>query len=522
MSRLADYDATTDIYELNCDNATLENALTNELKSTASDFEITLEPSLNLAPLIYLRSVEAEMNLQNLHVGGLPLSFSQTENVEVLLTFPNNAVSCNQEILEANLTTPEEGFNKKALKLQCSDYIAEEPKQAIAYINRLLQYRVNFFLLARYLTLFIDKKVLNDMSNGYLQTEDFKVLNFYANAAIYARHIQHKTLCQLANVQDDIKSRTDYLGNTKMIDAATETSVLDSSKCIIPKAERNVFTKTKTIDTTLFHGIDTRRDSEARRQLDEDIKTNILTILRAAKFNLAALAPKQKTEIEQMIASNKLLIEIGLICMKILKLEKERADRRTNANSRLFQTEFLFLDMDLSGQKCDFYFQRDGYIPIGATLTLFFPKKMSYTIGADSNKYAILGPITSAQTYSGPRLTNRIIFSSQKLPNAVRNLPNLLYLCCDLTSGKGQDSFLAGTPYAAYHIMYTFTFDDTTFKSRAIVANDCNSRFFKIKRVHKNVEKLSICLLDENFQLLLFAPRTFTRLSFQIRPANPI
>ena len=69
MSRLADYDATTDIYELNCDNATLENALTNELKSTASDFEITLEPSLNLAPLIYLRSIEAEMNLQNLHVG---------------------------------------------------------------------------------------------------------------------------------------------------------------------------------------------------------------------------------------------------------------------------------------------------------------------------------------------------------------------------------------------------------------------------------------------------------------------
>jgi hypothetical protein len=66
--------------------------------------------------------------------------------------------------------------------------------------------------------------------------------------------------------------------------------------------------------------------------------------------------------------------------------------------------------------------------------------------------------------------------------------------------------------------MHTYLFDDTTLKSRAIVATDLNSNYAKIKQTFKFLEQFEVCLLDENFQLVSFSPRTFTRLSFQIRP----
>jgi len=68
--------------------------------------------------------------------------------------------------------------------------------------------------------------------------------------------------------------------------------------------------------------------------------------------------------------------------------------------------------------------------------------------------------------------------------------------------------------------MYTYLFDDTSFRARAIVSTDCNSHYAKIKQTFKLLEQFEVCLLDENLQKVLFAPRTFTRLSFQIRPSG--
>ena len=514
MSRIANFDATTDFYELNCDNCKQENSLTDQLVSTASRFTITLEQALDLSPLIYLRSVDAEMTLTNFHFNGLPLTFSTTEHIEALLTFPPEIANCNQELHKDTLKER----NKLPLKLYMSDCIAHTPKEAVALVNDLLAFNVNFFLLARYLEIFLDKKVLNDLPEAPLSNEDCKLLYSYVNAAMYTRHQQHAMLCAYMQTTDNIATKSKFLGKGDILKAEEETKILEASKCIIPIAERTEFTKAKTISMTSFYGKNVSKPTENRDTLNAAIGTKVTKWLTDAHLVLNPVDEESMTSLAKMVTANKQAIEIGLVIVELLKLEKERADKRVKQSSRLFQSEFLFLDMDLSNQKVNFFFQSDGYVPVNASLTIFFPKKMSYALGSDINHLARVGPITSIPKTRGPRLANRIEFPSQKLPNAVRNLPTLLYLCCDLTTGKGQDTFLSSTEFSQFHIMHTYLFDDTTLKSRAIVATDLNSNYAKIKQTFKFLEQFEVCLLDENFQLVSFSPRTFTRLSFQIRP----
>jgi hypothetical protein len=519
MSRIADIDATTDFYELNCDNCTQENALANELISTASQFQITLQQSLDLSPLIYLRSVDAEISLKHIHVGSLPLTFTSSEEIEILLTFIPEITACNQEVHKTTITGSEgiKGRNEIPLKLPISDFIASTPKEAIAYVNSLLEFKINFFLLARYFELFLDKKVLNDVPEGYPTNEDYKLLFSYFNAAMYARHSQHAVFCQYLGITDNISTNRKFLGKGKVISAAEETEILKASKCIIPTTLRAEFTNQKTLTMADFY---TKNVTNVSETIDASIKTKVDTWLTAAHFQLNPITEKSKKDLQNIFNANKHLIEVGLVLLELLKLEKERADKRVKQGSRLFQSEFLFLQMDLTQQRCSFFFQSDGYIPLKANLNIYFPKKMSYTLGADIDHYVKIGPITHIPKTNGPKLSNSIDFSSQRLPNAIRNLPTLLYVCSDLTTGKGQDTFLSTTIFSKFHIMYTYLFDDTSFRARAIVSTDCNSDYAKIKQTFKLLEQFEVCLLDENLQKVLFAPRTFTRLSFQIRPSG--
>ena len=88
------------------------------------------------------------------------------------------------------------------------------------------------------------------------------------------------------------------------------------------------------------------------------------------------------------------------------------------------------------------------------------------------------------------------------------------------TSKLSATFFLSKTPFADHQIMFTYMFDDNTVKNRAIVATECEGRFFKVKQAFRLLERFNIALLDGDFQLVSFSTRTFTRCSFRIRPVG--
>ena len=186
-----------------------------------------------------------------------------------------------------------------------------------------------------------------------------------------------------------------------------------------------------------------------------------------------------------------------------------------------FQQDFISMELDVSQQRSVFRFKPDTYLCPNASLTIYLPEKASYTLGSDVGKLVQLGPFSKDMADNElPRLSNVIQFERQALPCSIRNLPSVLHLACSLTCGKGTDMFLSRTPFSDHHIMYTFMFDESAVKNRAIVVTECEGRFSKVKRAHHLLEKFSVAILDDNFQLLSFSARTYTRCAFRIRPAG--
>ena len=81
----AGLDDTTEIYQLCIDNQKQEDMGNEQQTSSAGEFEILLQPNLDLSPLLYLRAVEAELALQSLLITSVPLCFSRAETCQVYL-----------------------------------------------------------------------------------------------------------------------------------------------------------------------------------------------------------------------------------------------------------------------------------------------------------------------------------------------------------------------------------------------------------------------------------------------------
>ena len=78
MERLNFNSSTSDRFTLLLNNSAVEHGLADSQQSSAHNFEALLEPPLDLANLIYLKSKEAEVRLENLHISSLPLTFFQS------------------------------------------------------------------------------------------------------------------------------------------------------------------------------------------------------------------------------------------------------------------------------------------------------------------------------------------------------------------------------------------------------------------------------------------------------------
>ena len=519
MSCSGPVDISVENYELNLTNKTTEDALDDESHSCAGNFEVLLQPHLDLTPLMYLKAVENEIVLDSIQVGGMPLTFSRLEQCHIVITLPTYIAASNKYINEWKLKQQ----NRDAMVLPLADISCRDTKEVVDFLNDAFRCRVNYFLLCQYLRVFFDDEILKPHSSQPFTSNDLKVLIRMVDVALYSRKVFHDELCRLTGHVDDISDVVTFSGKKDLVDKKTEQSIVEESECLHPFNERQGSSRAKTVHFDLFYGIDVTKPSTERNAVDITIKNGAIFWLKRLGFSvdeITSIDADSLQDLQRYRASNRDLIDIGLFARRILYTEKDRIDRRVK-RSLLFHEDFCVLSLDVGRQRAIFNLHPKQFLHSHANITIYFPEKASYALGADIGKTIVLGPINTTMRFSvTPRLTNNIISPSQTPPCNIRNAPGIVHLTTDIVSGKGVDAFLQTTPLSDHHIVYSHHLDQTTFECRSIVNTDCPSKFLKLKKNHKILDKIKFCLVDENFQPCHFSQRTYTRLAFRIRAVS--
>ena len=172
-------------YRLSLSNSDLENNLPETEKSSASNMNLILDNELNIQDHIYMKSLAAEVAIEDLQISTLPLTFSKNETIDLQLNTPKSICDGNalvtEQFLESRNTTP--------CSINMPDCITSKPQEAVDVVNNLLSCYANKYLIFRYLECLCD----TDLFESELYTkanpditvsvDDMKLITWYVECA---------------------------------------------------------------------------------------------------------------------------------------------------------------------------------------------------------------------------------------------------------------------------------------------------------------------------------------------------
>ena len=508
-------------YTLFLDNSESENALEERDISSASDFSVTLNPALDLSPLLYLKSTEGQLCIKELFIDNLPICFTESETIDIEISIPPSSVEFN---MHYNIHKTND-LNKRLLQLAVGDFCCSDPQLALDYVNNLLRYSLNHEIMRRFVISSLDCDIFKaDYLHTLSKTESL-LIRHYLSVVVCCRHKIHDVLCKKIAVVDDISELKLPTDPRFVFSEENENTALEASTCLRSKAERPQGAFPSNVNTSLFYNIDISSDSDelkAAKEVIEAATENWLSLLGVLEVEAdGSLSKKNKDSIEGYIASNKQLIHHAIKAHSILGIQMEQADRRTKAARGVFQSNFLVLSLDESRLKTRFRFNPKLFLPPDNTsVQIKFGEHMSYALGA-RNGILRVGPLYASTEASGtPRLTEHILHTNQLLPASITVMPRLLYIASDIISSQSRDMWLRSTPYHDYSLIFCAPVDDVAISSRVISKRGDEDVFYKIQRLNNVLECFNLKILDHNFHKLIFPVASKTRISIVIKPVH--
>ena len=469
--------STSDRFTLHLNNSFTEHNLDDSDQSSAHDFEALVEPPLDLGNLIYLRSKEAEVRLENLHISSLPLTFFQSskEIIKTRLYIDPALVRDNFVLIDSVL----ENENEDQLRISVSDFHTHLPNKALEYLNSLLDNSANIYVIKRYMeivadddSIFVDT-IFDNLSadqsvDQNVRVHDLTVLARYCDFSIFTRLQLAKHLYKLVNPTGNVKDllNTKYRYKTGFLERGKEEKILHSSQILnSPDKRKNYNTSLMTsasslklIDLTDFYDIrldklntidkpnkPTMLPLELQTRSDK-IENILITWLKMTNKmqNNNYITDSNKTYIEEWFYNNASLIKIG---RKLSELIYNAIEKLKRPNSAIFSRQFLQLSLDRSQLKVKFHINKQNLVE-KSSLKITFPPYVSYKLGSslpiDSYDHMKLtkikiGPITLAANNQVTSLfSNEITSEKQKTFSSVRFLPQLLCVKSPILAETGR------------------------------------------------------------------------------------
>lgn len=536
----AHLDLGTSHYTLNLSNEEMEDKLEDQSPySTASDFRIVLNPSLDLSPLLFLKSVAAELSVSSVSLDSLPLSTTRTENVQVYMYHPPLSANINQVFSELKVRES----NKQPLEVSMVDSSTDDPQELVSMLNRLVFHEVvSSYVISKYLQLALDVEIFKSKQLTTFNKSDANLIHRYINVCLYVRHIIHDIFRDLLNqavedeeqraalsneLTEDLKGKWKYEEATAaIITRPGESDAIRKSENLKPMAERD-YGISSWFQWEEFYDV-TLKNSNAT--LKSSIRTHTLEILDLQGIALTTtntqppkIPTNQIEEAIKMFRSNRNLIEYALLARNLMELTQNLHDKRKNPEV-LFEKRIMSLVLDETKSKVSFHFAKQHFLPNdGASCQIFLPKHLSYTLGARAGKSIILGPVSLfTPDRSEPRMTETIVSDNQRLFCNVRCLPKVVNCTTDVITSKTRDMFLRkSSQFGDHHVIYSFLLTDDLITRRFIYKQEKSpSSYHRLQNVANILETFRICLLDECYEPIRFAPRTICNVSIIIRPVT--
>ena len=537
-------DVTNDSYHLYLDNQTSEMELDEDSHSTASEFEVLIEPQLDLGPLLFLKSTEGEVAVQNWHIDSMPLTVSRLEKCYVTLIMDKTIAHANMTYGAANVLK----FNNLRKSIALTDHHCKNPEELVNFFNLVFEQKINQYVIGSYLKLFLDTDVWDFTSDGLMNLEDTKIINRYLDIGMECRNILHHYLCELSNVESEINfqepTRNDNISKNK------EDELLKESKVFKERSTRKQH-RTTTVPLDKYQTIDLSKENPSRTEQAKKIKSTVLTWLSSLRISIVdgKVEEAHTEQVKQIIESNKRMVELGLKIKSLISLERDRIDGRTKKKSGLFLQDLLSAKLDVSGTRITFDLNPKQFLHSESKIAVFLPEIFSYALGASAN--VVIGPIGHEMKLSQkPRLTNNILSPSQQLFSPLRCMPTQvrknhieffftldsfsshyvdrlttdllltfqIHLATDLAAAKGRDFWLNQTRFADYQVIYTYSVDEQMLRSASIVTSQCDGEFVRLKQINRVLDLIRFCVLDQNFKKIHFPQRAFNRIALKIRP----
>ena len=114
--------------------------------STASNFTVILNPTIDLTHLLFLKSVQAEMAVESISINSCPLTVSRLEYVEIYLTTPPSSSLINLTYNEESVRDK----NRIPLRIPLRDISTDNEQELIDQLNKLVfQEVVTNFIISK-------------------------------------------------------------------------------------------------------------------------------------------------------------------------------------------------------------------------------------------------------------------------------------------------------------------------------------------------------------------------------------
>ena len=526
MSSFAQLSASVGHYELYLSNKEIEDGLHESELSSASDWQAVLEPSVDIANLLYGKSDIAQAKVKQISISSLPLCFSKAEAIKVFITLPPLFGKCNQYFNSENVET----FNNEPYVLQLEDVISSSATDVVNMLDEKLSLPVIHFLLRSTLKIILDIQIFNANTFHKLSLNDVRLIQAYLDGCLFSRNIIHNYLCALIDVtDDDIKPRvTSNFTNPKFMSKATEEKWIGESTTILPTEERiRALYLENAINLDHFHDVNLKQAYDQEDGPKNRINTetarwlqDMSVLEREDEDNpLSPLTDNSLTYLRDLIAANKHLIEQAIKTKEILSILEKHIKLTTVVKS---QYELIRLGLNPNTKKLKVTLNpKPFFLDNGVSFTVTFASNCSHVLGADASSSNItLGPYSyhSLETKPATSISNNIQHPSQSLAFPVRPVPRVILLVSNLCNTLKRDQWLRESYYADYQILSSIVIDEACIDSQLIFLSGADENGHRLNSAKTLLSRFHLCLLDDRFHKITFQKKTYMSLQIDITP----
>ena len=527
-------------YEILIDNCKIERESSGPL-STCSEWVSKFD--LNLDPIIFLRSTNAQLGVSHFTISELPLALNSNDKIEIWLESDLRSLGPNRIYNEIAV----DQLNNKILTLEVENVTATDCATVVSYLNELLA-SIQIYLLYRYSLIAFDKQIWNEKTferasqrkKLRLNPDELWLLISYSDAALFSRLVFQELILSLLN--DDVTPLppVTFSDIQPVLNEDLEERILRESDLLLTLKERQKLEKKEghehpTVTFSKFYGFQFAKESSKIKKtlryvtVKESVRKTFTAYLKLLKIPVPEkdkpaepMTDKQIGLLRSLLEDNETLIFLGMKLTQIANLELKKMS--PDFSRHLFRSELISIELNRYNSTAIFHINNDVFLSDRdeTKINVKLSENIAYCLGCDPTQTALyFGPLSHKSHKEGRKNTPERIFTSGfAIEGGIRPYAKIIRLATNVVSHMNtRDDWIAyNSEYSDFHIIHSQLVDAASLESKFIAKSDDHKTFYRLMRSENMMNSIKMLLLDENSRKISFPRNTFCRIGLVLAP----